>query len=237
MSLMKNNPQSLLYTLILVALVMLASCKKHKDDPAPTTTTTTTQLTKYYFQGTYDNKSYTMQTSLTANGYNNGVESSTSSGYDDQTSGNYTYDLWSGTEWAKLVQQGTQINTQDALVMELHKKFHYTEMDEPSDDEINAMFAVGTYTNFATLSTQNSYETTEGWDVQLTSDTTTWTTYNGSADQTGSYMKIESQKIENINGQKTLTLKGSVQCKLYDSQGNVKTLNGTFNQLFSTYED
>ncbi|WP_018341695.1 hypothetical protein [Cytophaga aurantiaca] len=215
----------------IVMLVAITSCSKKKDDPTPSNSS------EYYFQGTFDNAAYSQAGIGNTTGVNNGVGSSSAGNYVDYANSNdYVYEFWEGSYWTKIVYQGGQWNDLDALVMRVHKSISYTDRDAPSEQDIKNIYAAGNYTNFSTLSTNSDYPTTQGWDVELTDNNgTEWASYKGTASQTGSYIKIDSQKEVIINGTKLLSAKGSMSCKLYDGSGNVKVLQGSFNQLFSEY--
>jgi hypothetical protein len=122
------------------------------------------------------------------------------------------------------------------LSIRIHKQIDYAGENVPDKTETNAIFAVNTYTNFSTLSSNSNYPTTQGWDIELVDGSgKVWSSYVGTADQTNSFLKVDSQEQDRVNGEIFLVLKGSILCNLYDGNGNVKILTGSFNQLFSNY--
>lgn len=234
---MKKSLSLLAYAIIV--FVTISSCSKKKDDPAPSNSNTNTNnsTSKYYFKGTFGGAAYNQASAASTTAYNNGIGASSVGNYVDYANSDaYVYEFYEGSFWTKFSYQNNQFTEIDGLVIEVHKSFSYIGEDYPSEQDIKNIYAAGTYTNFSTAATSGSYPTTQGWDIELTDDNgKVWSSYKGTADQTGSYIKIDSQKDVYETGARFLSAKGSVSCKLYDDSGNVKVLEGTFNQLFSDY--
>lgn len=87
----------------------------------------------------------------------------------------------------------------------------------PTNDQFGAFFPLGDCNYDATL--QNGVEV-----FMVDNLGVTWSTKNGSADQTGSTFKILERVAGEFNGDFLVKVKVSVSCKLYDNSGNVKTL-------------
>jgi hypothetical protein len=228
-----------LFACAVVAFAMISSCSKKKDDPSPSNSNNPNSAWHFYFTGTFDDVAYSQATTTnTATGYNDGVGSSSVGNYvDPENSDEYVYEFWEGSYWTNITNNGGQLDEKDALVMRVHKSFNYMGENEPSRADVKNLFAAGTYTNFSIESTDAEYPTTEGWDVVLTeTNGKVWSSFAGTASQTGSYIKIDSQKEVTLGTNTFLSAKGSISCKLYDDSGNVKVLEGTFEQLFVDYE-
>jgi len=235
---MKNSLLLFLYAFI--AFITVISCSKKKDDPVPTNTNTSnppSTSSTFYFEGTFDNVTYNHASTASTTAFNNGTGSSSTGNYVDYSNSNaYVYEFWEGSYWTKFSFQNGQFSDINGLVIRVHKSINYIGAGAPSEQDIKNIYAGGNYTNFSTLSSNSSYETTQGWDIELTEvNGTEWSSYKGTANQTGSFIKIDSQKDVYLNGSKFLSAKGSLSCKLYDQNGNVKVLKGSFNQLFSDY--
>jgi hypothetical protein len=68
------------------------------------------------------------------------------------------------------------------------------------------------------------------------SNGTVWTTYSGAADQTGSEFVIEQTKFLSAQFDYTIKVLAHFNCKLYDGNGNSKTLtDGKFVGEFANY--
>ncbi len=227
-----------LFACALVAFVTISSCSK-KDDPAPSNSNNSNLPWRFYFTGTFGGVTYNQATTTnTATGYNDGVGSSSVGNYvDPGNSDEYVYEFWEGSYWTNITNNSGQLDEKDALVMRVHKLFTYTGENEPSRANVKNLFAAGNYTNFSVAASSGDYLTTEGWDVVLTeTNGKVWSSYAGTANQTGSYIKIDSQKDVTLGTNAFLSVKGSLSCKLYDDSGNVKVLEGTFEQIFVDYE-
>lgn len=232
---MKKNLGLLCATILFLTI---AACSNKKDDPKPSNSNplNPNAPNALYFKGTFDNVAYNQASSASTNAFNNGVGSSSVGNYVDQNSDNYVYEYWEGSYWSKVSFSGGQFTQKDALVMRVHKSFEYVEYDYPSEEDIQNIFAVGNYTNFSVASSDGDYPTTQGWDITLIDNNgKEWSSYKGTPNQTGSFVKIDSQKDVYIRGDRFLSAKGTMSCKLYDQNGNVKVLTGSFNQLFSSY--
>lgn len=213
---MKKSLSVFLYAII--ACIIIASCSK-KNDPAPANTNTNTSnppstSSTYYFEGTFNNVTYNLASASSTAAFNNGTGSSSSGNYVDYANSDaYVYDFWEGSYWTKFSYQNGQFDEIDGLVIRIHKSFNYVGENAPSEQDIKNIYAVGNYTNFSTKTSNSSYETSQGWDIELTDDNgTNWSSYKGSANQTGSFIKIDSQKDVTINGTKMLSAKGSLSC-------------------------
>lgn len=91
----------------------------------------------------------------------------------------------------------------------------------PSDATFLSFFTTGTYT--FSKNAENGFEL--GWN----DGTQLWSTSKGSADQTGSSIKITQTGSEEIWGEFYVNVNGTFNCKLYNDAGASKTLtNGKF---------
>jgi hypothetical protein len=198
----------------------LVSCKK-KDTPAPATTqpVTTTKSTKSPAQVSYMldgvSKLYICSDDTEINedsGPGGSVNSVT--GYSEFTCVDRLYDGMTG-EVNIDISKGTL-------------KYPYNVNPNPPDSTFDAFYAIGNY--------PYTIDAAEGIRILIKDlNNVTWSTSLGTADQTGSSFSITKSKGVTYNDKKMDTkgyyeeVEFSFSCKLYDGNGNVKTLtNGLF---------
>lgn len=194
-----------------LSFIVLFSACKDNEDPAPANnpgsggTIITSSL---YFQATIDGQEVVFQDGI--NGYASAAGSSgesVSSGYGE------------GQSMSLLKPFATKNITGVVII----KKF--TEMPSLCS-EIESMFSIGTYPYGKHSGDLN--DAVEGAVVYyIDSSGKAWSSDNGAATQTGSTFQI-TEHISNSDGFSRRISKASFSCKLYDEEGNVKTLtNGT----------
>jgi len=124
-----------------------------------------------------------------------------------------------GTSYASY---GSFFSDDAATYFGVEKGTIYTPgIGRPSEEAFRAFFAVG--------NVNYSPNNLDGIMIEhRAADGTMWTTDKGTADQTGSLFKIEAVKETNDSYQ-NIKVYATFNCKLYDDNGNSKTLtNGKF---------
>lgn len=204
---------------VLFASILSLSCEKEDENnnnnntttssttsTTSSTTSTSSNSSSYYFSATIDGKSVSL--SDASSGYEVTLGSSSSGGYfhyEEQ----YSYFLNS---------YETPTNSGG---IEICKIFSYSETENgnyPSCTQIKAMFKTGSYTF--------SKGDSDGVKVIYYDENgTLWSSALGTAEQTGSVFTVSDHSTTAYGAVTTATF----NCKLYDGNGNSKTLtNGKF---------
>jgi hypothetical protein len=114
------------------------------------------------------------------------------------------------------------------LYFDMTRNGHHFLGSSAENTEFLDFFTAGNY-NYTT-------EEINGVSISWRDETTgtIWTTYNGSADQTGSAFVIEQVKVLSSQFEYTIKVLAHFNCKLYDGSGNSKTVTeGKFVGQFS----
>ena len=202
-----------IYTLLFVLIIGI-SCKKKKE-PEPAAGITS----KYWIQYTLDGSQVTIEDGK--NSYSNAASYSSSS-----SSCNSGY---SDVELSGCFFIATQLisgNVKNAIYVTLTKEFP-DSVSTPTDVELNAMATVGSYNYFECSASSVGAEV---WYVD--GNGIYWNSTAGTADQTGSTFaltKVTNDPSYNPNTggyYNKLTVEGNFSCKVYDGNGNFKTITG-----------
>ena len=197
-----------------LSLVVLFSACKDKEDPAPATTNNpgsgggTVITSSLYFQATIDGQEVIFQNGI------NGYASAAGSSGESVTSG-----YGEGQSMSLLKPFATK-NIAGVVII---KKF----TDMPSlCSEIEGMFSIGAYPYGKHSGDVN--DAVEGAVVYyIDGSGKAWSSDNGAGTQTGSTFQI-TEHVSNSDGFSQRITKATFSCKLYDEEGNVKTLtNGS----------
>lgn len=203
---------------IACALVMAASlgvsCKKKKDSPSDTSTNTTPAPApidinhKPVVEYSVDGTSFTYP----ANDINGGMSTSSSlaSEMSDDSRFSYGYFFANNTTTYFSVDKGT---------------LRSPGIGRPEAEEFRAFFVTGSVGYHTSITGEINGIVIEHRDPSGS----VWASNKGSANQSGSVFRIEAVKEGNDFGYQNMKVYATFNCKLYDGNGNSKTLtNGKF---------
>jgi hypothetical protein len=210
---MKHHLLSIL--LLAATSTIFNSCKKETEaEPAPATTTTTTTGTgapsitsSFYFQAKIDGTWVTYQDGI--NSYASGTSGS-----------NY------GSTTNQEEQAGLLINYSTFRFASI---FVLKTIANPTNTDYESMFSVRSYNYGINADHPNHPLGVDGAGICFVDNSgVIWRSDYGTANQTGSTFNI-TEHIANTDGTSHRITKANFSCKLYDDNGNVKTLtNGIF---------
>jgi hypothetical protein len=210
---MKKQP--LLIILLMAGLLSVTSCKKDKDKeptPTPMPTPTPTALT---INSSY-RATYSLDGTAVSNVYGDaGFNMSYGAG------GGISSD---GINPSTRYFDGSVTDANDKGITITKGTLSVASGGYPSDTAFRAFFPAGSY-SYSPAGAVNP----AGIVVGYYDGTTFWTTDKGTANQTGSAFSIVAS--QNVTGRSDYTMKvyATFNCKLYDGNGNVKTLtSGVF---------
>lgn len=209
---MKAGIKILIFVFVLcVFTTAFTACKKKKSSTSDTTPTPTTpapavidinheSVVKYSVEGT----AFSYPSAGISGGM--GTSLSLASSMDETSTASYDYGFSGGTATYFSVAKGT---------------IHTPGIGRPDENAFRAFFVVG--------NVNYSPDNLNGIKIKhRDSDGIMWTTDKGSGNQTGSVFKIEAVKETN-NGYQNVKVYATFNCKLYNDNGNSKTLtNGKF---------